>query len=139
MYEIIQKAHSGWAYIVLLALVVASVNALIGKLSNRPFKASDRQISLLALIAAHTQLVIGLILYFVSPLGKDSLGVMTGMQRLTSLEHPLMNVIGLILITVGWTAHKRKTEDSKKFQVIALMYSIGLVLIASRIPYQLWF
>ncbi|NMH27619.1 hypothetical protein [Flavobacterium silvaticum] len=139
MYEFIQKAHSGWAYIVLLTLAIAAVNALAGKLSNRPFKTSDRQISLLALIAAHTQLVIGLILYFVSPLGKDSLGVMTGTQRLTSLEHPLINLIALVLITVGWSAHKRKTEDAKKFQVIALMYSIGLVLIASRIPYQLWF
>lgn len=139
MYEFIQKAHSGWAYIVLIALLIAVINAWSGKISGRAFKKSDRSLSLFGLIASHIQLVIGLILYFVSPLGKDSLGVMTGMQRMTSLEHPLINIIGLALITAGWSIHKRKEEDAKKFNAIAWLYLIGFVLILSRIPYQLWF
>lgn len=139
MYEILQKAHSGWAYIVLLALAVAAINSLTGRFSNRAFKNSDRQIALFGLVAAHTQLLIGLVLYFVSPLGSKSLGNMTAPIRLTSLEHPLINLIALVLITIGWSVHKKRTEDSKKFGILATMYTIGLVLILSRIPYQLWF
>ncbi len=69
MYNFIQKMHSGWAYIALLLLVFAVVNSLIGKSSKKEFTAKDRKIALFGLIATHIQLVIGLILYFVSDLG----------------------------------------------------------------------
>lgn len=139
IYPILQKAHSGWAYIVLIALLIASINAISGKISKRPFKHSDRQLSLFALIASHIQLLIGLLVYFVSPFGSQSLGVMKGVQRVTSIEHPLLNIIALVLITVGWSLHKKRTDDTKKFQVIGTCYGIGLLLIAVRIPYELWF
>ena len=103
MYNFIQKFHSGWAYITLLVLVIAVVNALIGMSSKKEFTAKDRKIALFALIATHTQLLIGLILYFVSPLGLASLGQMSDKAlRLTSLEHPLINLIAIALITIGW-------------------------------------
>jgi succinate dehydrogenase hydrophobic anchor subunit len=47
MYQFIQKFHSGWAYLALLLLVVAVVNALIGMLSKREFTAGDRKVALL--------------------------------------------------------------------------------------------
>ena len=37
MDQFIQKFHSGWAYIALLLLIVAVVNALIGLLSKKEF------------------------------------------------------------------------------------------------------
>ena len=74
MYHFIQKLHSGWAYLALLLLLVAVVNALIGFSSKKEFTAKDRKIGLFALIGTHTQLLIGIILYFVSPLGKAAFG-----------------------------------------------------------------
>ena len=76
MYGFIQKFHSGWAYIALLLLVIAVVNAFIGLASKKEFTAKDRKIAIFGLIGTHTQLLIGLILYFVSPLGFTSLGQM---------------------------------------------------------------
>ncbi len=73
MYNFLQKFHSGWAYLALLLLLVAVVNAIIGFTSKKEFTAKDRKIALFALIGTHTQLLIGLILYFVSPLGKASI------------------------------------------------------------------
>ena len=35
MYEFIQKAHSGWAYLVLLFLFIAVINSLIGFSSKK--------------------------------------------------------------------------------------------------------
>ena len=75
MYVFIQKFHSGWAYIALLLLVIALVNAFIGLASKKEFTAKDRKIAIFGLIGTHTQLLIGLILYFVSPLGFTSLAV----------------------------------------------------------------
>ena len=140
MYTFIQKFHSGWAYLAIVLLVFAVVNSIIGKTSGKEFTAKDRKIALFALIGVHIQLLVGIILYFVSPLGAASFGQMSDKAlRLTSLEHPLINIIAIVLITIGWSKHKKAIESAAKFKSIALFYAIGLVLILSRIPWSLWF
>jgi hypothetical protein len=120
MYSILQKFHSGWAYIALLVLVIAVVNAIIGMSSKKEFTLKDRKIALFGLIGTHVQLLVGLILYFVSPLGLDSLGQMSDKAlRLTSLEHPLINLIAITLITIGWSKHKKLTTSESKFKISA--------------------
>lgn len=140
MYTFIQKFHSGWAYLALLLLVVAVVNSLIGWSSKKEFTARDRKIALFGLIATHIQLLVGLILYFVSPLGSAVFGQMKDAAlRLTSLEHPLTNIIAITLITIGWSKHKKATTNEAKFKSIAILFGLGLLLILSRIPWSLWF
>lgn len=139
MYEFIQKLHSGWAYLALLLLVIAVVNSFIGMSSKKEFTAADRKIALFGLIGTHTQLLIGLILYFVSPLGFASLGQMSDKAlRLTSLEHPLINLIAITLITIGWSKHKKLTSSESKFKTFSIFYGLGLLLILSRIPWSMW-
>lgn len=138
-YEIIQKAHSGWAYLVLLLLSIAVVSAILGFTSKKEFTSGDRKIALFALIFTHIQLVFGLIVYFISPLGKAVLGEMKDPAlRLTSLEHPLINIIAIIFITIGWSRHKKLTVSTSKFKNFMVFYGIGLVLILSRIPWKMW-
>lgn len=140
MYHFLQELHKGWAYLALLLLLIAVVNAIIGFTSKKEFTGKDRKLSLFALIGTHTQLLIGIVLYFVSPLGKDSFGEMSNAAlRLTSLEHPLLNIIAIILITIGWSKHKKLINSEAKFKTFAIYYGIGLLLILSRIPWNLWF
>ena len=139
MYSFIQKFHSGWAYLALLLLVFAVVNSFMGMSSKKEFTAKDRKIALFGLIGTHVQLLIGLILYFVSPLGLASFGQMSDKAlRLTSLEHPLINIIAIALITIGWSKHKKATTSESKFKGFTIFYGLGLVLILSRIPWSLW-
>ena len=138
-YNFIQKFHAGWAYLALLLLVVAVINAAVGMISKKDFTPKDRKIALFGLIAAHIQLVVGLILYFVSPWGKAALASMSDpSSRLTALEHPLVNIIAIVLITIGWSKHKKATTNEAKFKCIALFYGLGLIFILSRIPWHLW-
>jgi hypothetical protein len=140
MYYFLQKFHSGWAYLALLVLLIAVVNAIIGLTSKKEFTAKDRKIALFALIGTHTQLLIGILLYFVSPLGKAAFGQMSNAAlRLTSLEHPLINLIAIALITIGWSKHKKLINSEAKFKTFAIYYGIGLLLILCRIPWNLWF
>jgi hypothetical protein len=140
MYNFIQKFHSGWAYLVLLVLVMAVINSFIGLSSKKEFTAKDRKIALFTLAAIHTQLLIGFIIYFVSPLGFASLGQMKDAAiRLTSLEHPLINIIAIVLITIGWSKHKKLTTSESKFKTFSIFYGLGLLLILSKIPWKLWF
>src|SRR5690606_6635928 len=143
MYTGLQHAHSYVAYFALILLIVASINAIIGMTSNKEFKDGDRKISLFALIFTHTQLLIGLILYFVSPMVKVfdmPMGeVMKNADlRLYAVEHPLINIIAVILSSIGFSKHNKATNNQSKFKSIAIMYAIGTILILSRIPWNNW-
>lgn len=135
--DFIKHLHSGWAYLVFLLLVIAIVNALIGFINKKDFTDKDFKISLFALIFTHVQLVIGLILYLVQ--GRyDGLSEMkVSAIRLLSLEHPLINIIGIALITIGWSKSK-KVEGTLKFKNILIFYTLGFLLILSRIPWSNW-
>jgi hypothetical protein len=139
LYDILRHFHKGWAYLALLLLVVVVVNAIIGFTSKKEFTAKDRKIALFGLIGSHVQLLVGLILYFVSPLGLAGFNMKDAAARLTSLEHPLINVIALVLITIGWSKHKKAATSELKFKSFAVFYTLGLLLILARIPWHLWF
>ena len=59
-------------------------------------------------------------------------------SRLYLIEHPLINIIAIILITMGWSMHKRQSDSSKKFLRIALFYGLGLLFLLTRIPWDSW-
>ena len=143
MYNFIQKFHSGWAYLALLILVIAVVNSLIGMSSKKEFTLKDRKIALFTLIAIHIQFLVGIILYFVSPNGLQmikavGMGGLTTESRLLALEHPLINIIAITLITIGWSKHKKLMTGQSKFKTFSIFYGLGLVLILSRIPWKIW-
>ena len=139
MYETIQSVHSILAYAALGLLVLASINAIFGLTSKKLFTDKDLRLSLFTLIICHIQLLVGLILYFVSPLGSAQLGNMKdAAMRLTSLEHPLINIIALVLITIGWSKHKKEESNNGKFKKIAVFYTLGLLLILLRLPWNSW-
>ena len=143
--EIVKNLHSYFAYVVLLILILAVLNALTGWFGKREFRFDkDLRVSLFALILSHIQLVIGLILFFVSANGLKAIqtlgmGGLNSAARLLAIEHPFTNILAIALITIGWSRHKKKMEDVAKFKSIAIFYGLGLLLILSRIPWGQWF
>lgn len=145
MYEAILTLHSYLAYIVLAVLFLAVANAIMGLVGNKMFTPEkDFRISLFALILSHIQLVVGLILFFVSANGLKAIqtlgmGGLNAPSRLLAVEHPFINILAVILITIGWSRHKKFIEGNKKFQAIAIFYGLGLIFFLSRIPWGQWF
>lgn len=136
--------HSYWAYLVLLLLVLSTANALIGLVSKREYNAKDFRISLLTLITSHIQLLIGIILYFtnnyVSQFSELGMGEIMKNRALRStlVEHPTTMIIALALITIGYSKHKKKLTSKPKFKTLSIFYTIALVLILSKIPWNTW-
>jgi len=142
MYAILKTIHSYWAYFTLLILILAVLNSLVGYFAKKEFSSKDLRIALFALIFSHIQFLIGIILYFVSPwFDQWSSGnvMQDATARLYLVEHPLTNIIAIAFITVGWSLHKRQEASQKKFSRIAIFYFLGLVLLLSRIPWDVWF
>lgn len=139
----IKTLHSYWAYLVILILFAAVINALIGLFGKREYGAKDFRVSLFTLIVSHIQLLIGLILYFVSPkfeqwsiMGSEVMK--SASLRLYLVEHPLVNIIAIVLITIGYSKHKKKLTSALKFRTILIFYALALVLLLSRIPWDVW-
>ncbi len=146
MYTTVQFLHSWWAYLVLFVVLIATINAVAGAVSNKEFGHKDFRLALFALIVTHIQLLIGLVLFFISPLGLKSItnnGMGTVMKdsimRLYAIEHPMVMILTVILITIGYSKHKKKRVSKGKFKTLAIFYTIGLILMLSRIPWQQWF
>ncbi|WP_338732501.1 hypothetical protein [Mangrovimonas cancribranchiae] len=144
MYDIVKTLHSYWAYLVLLILFIAVINSLVKRAKGKDYLAFDFRISLFTLIVSHIQLLIGIILYLVSPrlslfsdLGMG--GIMKNeLARLYLIEHPVINIIAIALITIAYSKHKKKLISKTKFNTIAIFYTIALVLFLSRIPWDAW-
>lgn len=136
--------HSYWAYIVLIMLIFAVVNAIMGYTSKRNFSDKDLRIGLFTLIVSHIQLLIGLGWYFMSPwykaLTSNGSEVMNdSASRLLALEHPIMMIIAITLITIGWSKHKKRTRSVAKFKTFMIFYGLALIVVLSRIPWSNWF
>lgn len=144
MYSTIQILHSYWAYLVLLIIILATGNAIFKSIGGRPYEAKDFRISLFTLIVSHLQLLIGLILYVVSPrlslFGEVGMGgiMSDATNRLYLIEHPIVNILAIALITIGYSKHKRQLTSASKFKTIAIFYSLALILLLSRIPWDSW-
>ena len=144
---IIKHAHSGVAYLAIIFLAIAIINAFAGLGAKREFKDKDKKLGLFALIFCHIQLLLGIILYVIyfnaviSPIASQG-GMGAVMKdsaiRLFAVEHPLVNIIAIALITIGWSKHKRAEGSTAKFKKFTVFYTLGLILILSRIPWSQW-
>jgi hypothetical protein len=131
--EILVRTHSGLRWVVLALMIYAIFNALRKK---DFYVKSDRLLNMFAMVSLHIQLVIGLILYFTSAKVSFVEGWMKNqLLRFYGMEHILLMIIAIILVTIGHAKAKRASEPAKKHKTILLFYAIGLILILASIPW----
>jgi hypothetical protein len=136
--------HSYFAYLVITLLVVSTIRFLVRHLLSKDYTPTDFRLALITFIVSHTQLLIGLFLYFISD--KFSLWyelslneiITSPINRLYLIEHPIVNIIAIVFITRGYSLHKKRRVSNSKFKAIGFNYLLGLVLLLSRIPWDNW-
>ena len=137
MLDLLKHAHSGLRWVALILLLLAIVNAF----TSKTYEKKHKMINLFAMVSLHTQLLIGLGLYFISPRvqfvkGWMSSKVAEGMYRFYNLEHILLMIIAIALVTIGHSKSKKGATPEEKFKPIKLWYVIGLLLILAAIPWS---
>jgi cytochrome c oxidase subunit IV len=136
--------HSYFAYLVITLLVVSTIRFLVRYVLSKDYTPTDFRLALITFIVSHTQLLIGLFLYFISD--KFSLWyelslneiITSPINRLYLIEHPIVNIIAIVFITRGYSLHKKRRVSNSKFKAIGFNYLLGLVLLLSRIPWDNW-
>ncbi len=130
MYPFFKYFHSGLRYIVLILVVIDIIQSLLGWLGKKTYTEGNRKLNLFALISAHTQLLIGLILYFLSPLVQFSGSTMKNAEtRYWTVEHISMMIIAIILITIGYSRSKKTLVPEKKHLNIFIFYFLAALIV----------
>ena len=134
VYSFFQHLHSGFRYIVFVLVLVAIIQSLMGWLGKKPYTELNRKINLFALISAHTQLLIGIVLYFLSPFVQFNSDTMKNdVTRYFTVEHWFGMIIAIALITIGHSKAKRVETSEGKHKTVAIFYIIAFLVIIGTI------
>jgi len=132
--------HSLLRYIILILLLITIFKSFSGWFGKKEYTPGDKKLALFTLISAHLQLVVGLVLYFISPNVKAGLADMattmtSPVLRFWTVEHISMMIIAIICITIGYSLAKRGKDDQAKHKRIAIFFLLALIIIFMAIPW----
>lgn len=142
MYTGLVHLHSLLRWIIIILIVVALVRHLMGMTGNKPFTSGDKKTGLFLMISAHTQFLVGLILWFIGPWGfklLQNIGFAAAMKepvaRFWIMEHNVGMLIAIALITVGRGVSKKNLSDASKHKRSFWFYLIALIVILASVPW----
>lgn len=134
MYNSLLFAHSYLRYIVLILLVIVVITSLAGVLKKKAYRPTDNKLSLYLFISTHLQLLLGLILFFVSPVIHLSGEAMKNSEtRYWLVEHNTAMIIAIVFITLARTTSKKMADAQAKHKRMLIFNMIALVIIVLTI------
>ena len=144
MYSVLLSLHSLFRWFVLASLIFTLYRGYKGWFSNLPFTKFDNTIRQTTATITHVQLILGVTLYFISPivsyfLHNFSEAVHMREMRFFGMEHITVMLTAITVITIGSAKTKQKNTDREKFKAMAIWYSAGLFLVLASIPWGVLF
>jgi hypothetical protein len=126
-------AHSGLRWLVLGLLIYAIYIAVTGKKS---YEKKNKMINLFTMISLHTQLLLGLILYYTSGnVSFDTGWMKNAVTRFYGMEHFIGMLIAVALVSIGRKLAEKQETPEQKNKKILVWYTISLILILLSIPW----
>lgn len=140
MYQTLTFYHSIMRWLVMASLLFSLYRAYKGYFTNAVFSKTDNALRHWTATIAHIQLMIGMILYFQSPLVSYFLtNFKTAVQDFNmlffGLIHSSLMLVAIILITVGSASAKRKDTNASKFKTMLVWFSVALIIIIIAVPW----
>jgi uncharacterized membrane protein SirB2 len=133
MHQILVVLHSVNRFILLALLLLVIFRSLKGWLGRSPFTAADDNSGLALFISTHTQLLMGLILYFISPAVTFGAAAMKDpISRYWLVEHSTGMLIAIVLITLGRVLSKKLANEARHkrifvYNAVALVIVIAII------------
>lgn len=140
MYSTLITVHSVFRWLVLITLLISIYRAWKGMTSGNRFSRTDNAFRHWTATISHVQLMIGMILYFQSPitdyfLKNFSIAISTLEFTFFGLIHSVLMLVAIVVITFGSALAKRKITDREKFRTMLYWFSIALIIILIAIPW----
>lgn len=140
MYSTLITLHSMFRWFVLISLLISIYRAWKGMTSGSVFSRTDNTVRHWTATISHVQLIIGMILYFQSPIVdyflKNFRIAVTSIEfTFFGMIHSLLMLLAVVVITFGSALAKRKITDREKFRTMFYWFSIALIIILIAIPW----
>lgn len=140
MYNIALSLHSLFRWFVLAILLFAIFNAYRGLSQKKAFSKTDNAIRHWTATVVHIQLMLGLWVYFISPIIKyfyENLAKAMNQSDMAffGIYHMATMFLAVVFITIGSASAKRKNTDQEKFRTMLIWFSIGLLIILMAVPW----
>lgn len=140
MYDILLPLHSIVRWLALLGAILAAGAAIWGWLGRREWKPLDDRLGLVFTISLDVQLLLGILLYFVSPLVQSALAdfgeaMSSTPLRFYAVEHAFLMIVAVVLAHVGRALAKRAEDARAKHQRAAIFFTLALLAILIAIPW----
>ena len=141
MYSAILIVHSYLRYAVLLLVLLVVLRYVAGLLSSRAWNDGDEGIGRWMIRVWDLQFLLGLVLYFLSPIvqfGFANFGEAMGDAQVRQflIEHPLLNVLAIGALHVGWIRAGKAADDRGRMVRALVFIAIAVVLVLLSIPWS---
>lgn len=134
--------HNLLRWIILILLVLSIVKSFTGYRSGKAFNNGDRKTWLFTLIASHITLLLGFYQLLLGRYGIISAGfegegsfMKDKFYRFFWMEHPLLMIIAILLITLGYGMAKKDVSDQEKYRKAFRYFLAALILILAAVPW----
>ena len=134
--------HNILRWIVFVLLLWSIIIAFTGWQKGKVFSNSDKRIWSFTIIAATIQFLVGVYLLLLGRFGilnttlPEGTSVMkNSVLRFFWIEHPLMMLISVALISIGAARAKKPWADKLKFRSAFFFFVVALIIILFAIPW----
>ena len=134
MHSSLLLTHSVIRYFVLFFLILFVVRAFLGWRNKASYSSLDEKLGFWLFMLTHTQLILGIVLYFISPAVVFSGASMKdATARYWLVEHQTLMLISIALITIARISTKKITDSALKYRKLFIYNGIALLLILGAI------
>jgi uncharacterized membrane protein len=105
------------------------------KEKNETVSGKPSKLVLFSLIFSHIQLVVGLVLLVMNIMSNSNI-MKTPELRKKLVEHPVMMILAVVFITIGYSKAKRATNGRDRAKKIAIFYGLGLLISIVAMSYM---
>jgi hypothetical protein len=125
--------HSFLRYVAVFLIIWTIVHAFM---NMKKKEAAPSKWSMLSMLVVHTQFILGLILWF------QKFSAVSGTpemklpeNRYFIMEHSMMMLIAIALITLGHIKGKRAADSATRYKTIFRFFLIGFIIMMAMIPW----
>jgi len=128
--------HSIMRWVVFLLLTASVLTAFNKWLTRKGSSRADYFLYMFSAISFHTQILVGLILYFLSPKVQFNEHTMKeAVIRFFTVEHGFMMLLAFVMLLTGRKLAEKTNDPTTRHRRYAIWFGIALLLIIAAIPW----
>lgn len=140
MYGLVLTLHSLIRWVVVIVGVAVVVRSLVGFFGDRKWAQLDDRLGLIFTSSMDLQLLLGLLLYVVSPLTRAAMSDMGAAMssaplRYFAVEHVIIMIVAVVLAHIGRSRSRKAIGDHSKFKQAAIFYTLAMLAVLLAIPW----